>query len=86
MKPGKGPLVQFARREYYYSSDKFYHTGIDDFNMLTHCGKHVISLLRMLVNKTNIGVFGMVKVLRGTEGYKQRQRFILIPVLQNYLH
>ena len=23
--------------EYYYSSAKFYHTGIDDFEMLTHC-------------------------------------------------
>jgi len=23
--------------EYYYSSAKFYHTGIDDFSMLTHC-------------------------------------------------
>jgi len=23
--------------EYYYSSAKFYHTGIDDFGMLTHC-------------------------------------------------
>ena len=23
--------------EYYYSSAKFYHTGIDEFNMLTHC-------------------------------------------------
>ena len=23
--------------EYYYSSARFYHTGIDDFNMLTHC-------------------------------------------------
>ncbi len=23
--------------EYYYSSAKFYHTGIDDFGILTHC-------------------------------------------------
>lgn len=23
--------------EYYFSSAKFYHTGIDDFEMLTHC-------------------------------------------------
>ena len=23
--------------EYYYSSAKFYHTGIDQFEMLTHC-------------------------------------------------
>jgi len=23
--------------EYYFSSAKFYHTGIDDFKMLTHC-------------------------------------------------
>ena len=23
--------------EYYYSSARFYHTGIDDFGMLTHC-------------------------------------------------
>jgi hypothetical protein len=23
--------------EYFYSSAKFYHTGIDDFGMLTHC-------------------------------------------------
>ena len=23
--------------EYYYSPARFYHTGIDDFNMLTHC-------------------------------------------------
>jgi hypothetical protein len=23
--------------EYYFSSAKFYHTGIDDFGMLTHC-------------------------------------------------
>ena len=22
---------------YYYSSARFYHTGIDDFNMLAHC-------------------------------------------------
>jgi putative transposase len=23
--------------DYYYSSARFYHTGIDEFNMLTHC-------------------------------------------------
>ena len=23
--------------EYYYSSARFYHTGIDEFNMLAHC-------------------------------------------------
>jgi putative transposase len=23
--------------EYYFSSAKFYHTGIDDFGILTHC-------------------------------------------------
>jgi putative transposase len=26
--------------EYYFSSAKFYHTGIDDFGMLTHCQVH----------------------------------------------
>ena len=27
----------FLPEEYYYSSAKFYHTGIDNFGMLTHC-------------------------------------------------
>ncbi len=34
--PVKAGLCNFPE-EYYYSSAKFYHTGIDDFGILTHC-------------------------------------------------
>ena len=34
--PVKAGLCSFPEG-YYYSSAKFYHTGIDEFNMLTPC-------------------------------------------------
>jgi putative transposase len=34
--PVKAGLCNFPE-EYFYSSAKFYHTGFDDFGMLTHC-------------------------------------------------
>lgn len=34
--PVKASLCKYPE-EYYFSSAKFYETGIDDFNMLTHC-------------------------------------------------